>query len=68
MQQPRKLKDLKLGEFFTRKIIDNPKESQVFIRCAYDRQTGKYPCQRYSDINDTVNLSGDAMVYTEFNF
>ena len=68
MQQPRKLKDLKLGEFFTRKLIDNPKESQVFIRCAYDRQTGKYPCQRYSDINDTVNLSGEALVYTEFIF
>lgn len=66
MQQPRKLKDLKLGEFFTMFQTSCPREDQVFIRCACDRRTGKFPCQRYSDINDTVNLSGDAMVYTDF--
>lgn len=68
MKQPRKLRDLKIGEFFTRKQIENPREEQVLIRCAFDPQTRKFPCQRYSDISDFVNLSGDTLVYTDFVF
>lgn len=64
----RKLRDLKVGEFFTRKQIENPREEQVLIRCAFDQRSQKYPCQRYSDISDYVNLSGDTLVYTDFVF
>ena len=31
------LKDVKKGEFFTKKPIEEPKETQVFIRVEYDR-------------------------------
>ena len=33
-----KLKDLKKGEWFTRKPIDEPKERQVFIKDFYGRE------------------------------
>lgn len=68
MKQPRKLRDLKIGEFFTRMQIENPREDQVLIRCAFDPQTRKFPCQRYSDISDFVALSGETLVYTDFIF
>lgn len=68
MKQPRKLRDLKIGEFFTRKQIENPREEQVLIRCAFDQSSKKYACQRYSDISDFVSLSGDTLVYTDFVF
>lgn len=64
----RKLRDLKVGEFFTRKQIESPREEQVLIRCAFDQASKKYPCQRYSDICSFVNLSGDTLVYTDFVF
>ena len=41
-----KIKDLKKGAFFTKKPVDNPKESQVWIRGEYDRSEKKYECTR----------------------
>ena len=40
-----KLKDLKQGEWFTRKPIEKPTEKQVFIRRDYIRQDKKYICK-----------------------
>lgn len=62
------LKEVKKGDFFTRKQIDNPKEEQVFIRGEYDRETKKYECFRFSDVNDTIFLKGSTTVYTDFIF
>ena len=62
------LKELKKGDFFTRKGIENPKEEQVFIRGDYDRESKKYECSRYSDVNDTIFLKGSTTVYTDFIF
>lgn len=62
------LKDLKKGEFFTKKAIENPTESQVWIKGDYDRSTKKYEIIRFDDINDTKWMAGNKEVYTEFTF
>lgn len=62
------LKDLKIGEYFTLKPIENPTEKQVFIRGEYDRTEKKYECGRFDDISYTCYLSGKTEVYTDFIF
>lgn len=62
------LKDLKIGEYFTLKSIENPTEKQVFIRGEYDRTERKYECGRFDDISYTRYLSGKTEVYTDFTF
>ena len=62
------LKDVKKGEFFTKKPIEEPKETQVFIRGEYDRGERKYEITRFSDFCDTAFLKGTAKVYTGFTF
>ena len=64
----KKLKDLKPGQFFTRKPIDAPTEKQVYVRCAYDRTQKKYECQSFSDISRCIYLKGETEVYTDFIF
>ena len=66
--KPVKLKDLKQGEWFTRKPIEEPRESQVFIRRDYVRQDKKYICERFNDMNSYILLKGDTTVYTDFIF
>ena len=63
-----KLKDLKIGEYFTLKPIEEPTESQVYIRGEYDRTERKYVCGKFSDISFSRLLKGDREVYTEFTF
>lgn len=63
-----KLKDLKIGEYFTLKPIENPTEKQVFIRGEYDRIEKKFECGRFDDISYTRYLSGKVEVYTDFTF
>ena len=63
-----KLRDLRKGEFFTLKEIENPKESQVFIKGDYDRFSKKYDCGKFSDISAFRSLKGDTEVYTDFIF
>lgn len=63
-----KLKELKKGDFFTLKPIEEPKDSQVYIRGEYDRSERKFDCGKFSDISASRYLSGDREVYTEFTF
>ena len=62
------LKDLKKGEFFTKKPIEELKETQVFIRGEYDKGEKKYEITRFSDFCDTAYLKGTAKVYVGFTF
>lgn len=62
------IKELKKGDWFTRKDIAEPNENQVFIRGAYDSETKKYECSRFSDVNDTIWLKGSALAFTGFTF
>ena len=63
-----KLKDVKRGEFFTRKLVEEPKESQVWIRGDYCRDLKKYECQNFNDANRFIYIRGDEEVFTDFTF
>ena len=65
---PEPLRQLNKGEYFTKKEIAYPKESQVWIKGDYDRSSKKYECYRFSDINYIQYISGDKVVYTDFIF
>lgn len=62
------LKELKKGEYFTCKPIEEPKESQVYIRGEYDRSLKKYCCIQFSDICNEKTFKGDKEVYVGFTF
>lgn len=63
-----KIRELKKGDFFTRKPIAEPKESQVWIRGDYDRSEDKYECVRFDDANRFAYLKGDTEVFTDLVF
>lgn len=63
-----KLKELKIGEYFTLKPLENPTENQVYIRGRYDCSYKKYDCGKFSDISYSRMFSGNKEVYTEFTF
>ena len=63
-----KIKELKKGEFFTKKPLEYPKESQVWIRGDYDRSEKKYECVRFDDANAFCYLSGTKEVFTDMIF
>jgi hypothetical protein len=63
-----KIAELHQGDFFTKKPIEDPKESQVWIRGAYDRSHKKYECQNFADANRFCYLKRDAEVYTDLVF
>lgn len=62
------VKDLKKGDFFTIKPIENPTERQVYIRGEYDRTSKKYCCGRFDDASYSKEFSGNKEAYTEFTF
>ncbi len=62
------LKELKKGEYFTIKPIENPTEKQVYIKGDYDRSAKNYECTRFDDISEFRNFSGNRQVYTDFTF
>lgn len=68
MNKPRKLKNLKQGEYFTLRPIAEPKESQVYIRGEYDRYNSKYECIKFSDMCSPRLFKGEKEVYTNFIF
>lgn len=59
-----KLKDVKKGEYFKRKMD----AKKVFIRGDYVREDKKYECQDFEDINHFVYLKGDTLVFVGFDF
>ena len=63
-----KIKDLKIGEYFTIKPIEYPTEKQVYIRGEYDRADKKYSCGKFDDISYSRMFNGDKEVYTDFIF
>ena len=65
-----KLKELKKGEYFTRKSLNGQeaKSSQVYIKDYYDRGSEKYWCYKWGDISKGMALKGDTEVYQDFIF
>ena len=64
----KKLKELKKGEWFTIKPIEEPKESQVFIRDDYDRGLKRFLCGKFDDISAYRYFKGEKTVYVDFYF
>ena len=64
----RTLKEIKIGEWFTLKPIEEPKENQVFIKGEYDRTEKKYDCGKFCDISYSRLMKGSTIVYTDFTF
>lgn len=63
-----KVKELKKGEFFTKKPIEYPTDSQVWVRDEYDRSEKKFLCYNFADTNRWCYMKGDKEVYTELIF
>lgn len=66
--EAKKLKDLKNGEWFTLKPIEEPEERQVYIRQHYAREIKKYSVCKWSDINYETFKKGETIVYVGFTF
>lgn len=62
------IKQLKRDQFFTLNPVEEPKESQVWVRGDYDRSTKKYECSKFEDISHFREFNGDKVVYTDFIF
>ena len=62
------LRALKSGEYFTLTEIEEPKESQVWIKGAYDRSTKTFGCSRFSDVCNERFFKASRMVYVGFTF
>lgn len=62
------IKDLKKGDFFTKRPIEEPREDQVWVRGDYDRSSRRYECCRFDDVNTACFLIGGRQVFTGFTF
>ena len=62
------IKDLKLGEWFTLKPIEEPNVNQVYVRDFYCRSEKKYVCFKFSDGGSSRLFRGDKVVYVGFTF
>lgn len=62
------IRDLKQGEYFTMKAIDEPCEAQVWVREHYDRGSKRYCVTNYANCGREKFLKGDTVVYVDFYF
>ena len=62
------IRELRKGEFFTLKPIEEPKDYQVYVRSSYDPSTKKYEAYRWSNLCYTRQFKPDTVVYTDFTF
>lgn len=62
------IKELKKGEWFTLKEIEEPKSSQVYVRGDYDRESKTYSCYKWEDVNEERYYKSTKVVFTEFIF
>ena len=62
------IKELQKGMFFTLKPIEEPKESQVWMKGDYDRADKGYICTRFDNISISKVIKSSTTVYDEFVF
>ena len=53
------LRNVKNGDYFTLRPLEEPKDTQVYVRGDYDRDIKKYEVSKFADINDFRFLRGD---------
>ena len=66
--EAKKIRDSPKGEYFTLHPVEEPKETQVYIRDEYDRSEGRYWAYKWSDVCYGRFFSGDKIVYIGFTF
>lgn len=62
------LKNVKNGDCFTLRPLREPKDTQVYVRSDYDRETKKYEIYKFFDLGDWRMMRGDRIVYVDFIF
>lgn len=62
------LKNVKIGDYFTLRPLEEPKASQVYVRSDYDREIKKYEVYKFIDCGDFRMMRGDKIVYVDFFF
>lgn len=62
------IKNLKNGDYFTLKQIDEPTENQVWVKDEWDASERKYLAHKFSDVNTCRYFKGDKQVYIDFCF
>lgn len=66
--EAKRIKDLKKGEYFTLKAIEEPTEKLVWIRGEYERSEKKFSCTKWCDICHENFMKGERVVYVGFSF
>ena len=62
------VRELKKGQWFTLKPIEEPKDNQVWVRGDYDRVSKTYGANNFDDMNRERFFKGDKEVYVDFIF
>lgn len=62
------IRELKEGDYFTFRPIEEPKERQVYVRSHYDRSGKKFAYFPYTDMMNEHFANGNRIVYTDFIF
>ena len=62
--KPVKLKDVKKGDFIRKTMT----AKKTFTKGAYDRSYKKFECNDWDDISNSCLISGDKIVYIDFDF
>lgn len=62
------IRNVKQGDMFTLKPIEEPTESQVWIRDEWDRREKKYLAHKFDDVNRERMFRSETAVYTGFTF
>ena len=59
------LKQVKNGDYFRLRPTE---EAPVWLRGDYERDTKKYECYRYDNVNYMLTMKGTREVYVDFEF
>ena len=62
------IKELKKGEWFTLKPIEEPTDNQVYVRGHYDRSSKRYCAHKFADICYERFFKPTQKVYVDFYF
>ena len=62
------IKELKQGDYFTKKAISEPTPAQVWIREDYSRENKAYFCRNWNDSNKYCLMKGNKEIFVDFTF
>lgn len=65
MNQPKKLADVKIGDYV--RLADTP-DAPVWIRDAYDRADKKFVLSSTNDISKSISRKGKTIVFVGFTY